>query len=109
MPSKFTQPPFNFYDGKIDPVEHVSHYIHMMSLHTRNDALMCKVFPSILRPTALRWFNGLQKGSVHSFVELIQEFGARFVMCSRVLQPVDALLFMKMKVGETFRSYASRY
>ena len=24
-------------------------------------------------------------------------------------QPVDALLFMKMRVGETLRSYASRY
>ena len=26
-PSKFTRPPFNSYDGKTDPVEHVSHYI----------------------------------------------------------------------------------
>ena len=29
--------------------------------------------------------------------------------CSRVQQPVDALLSMKMRVGETLRSYASRY
>ena len=71
MPSKFTQPPFNSYDRKTDPVKHVSHYIHMMSLHTRNDVLMCKVFPSSLSPTALRWFNGLRKGSIHSFAELI--------------------------------------
>ena len=41
MLSRFTQPPFNSYDGKTDSVEHVSHYIHMMSLHTHNDALMC--------------------------------------------------------------------
>ena len=90
-------------------MEHVSHYIHMMFLHTHNDALMCKVFPSSLRPTALRWFNRLRKGSIRSFAELIQEFGARFVTCSRVLQPVDALLSIKMGVGETFRSYASQY
>ena len=38
MPSKFTRPPFNSYDGKTDPVEHVSHYIHMMSLHTTRHA-----------------------------------------------------------------------
>ena len=30
-------------------------------------------------------------------------------MCSRVLQPVDVLLSMKMRVGETLRSYTSRY
>ena len=61
MPSRFMRPPFNSYDRRTDPVEHVSHYIHMMSLYIHNDALMCKVFPSSLGPTALRWFNGLQK------------------------------------------------
>ena len=54
MPDRFTRPPFNSYDEKTDPVEHVSHYIQMMSLHTHNDALMCKVFSSSLGPTALR-------------------------------------------------------
>ena len=54
IPSRFTWPPFNSYNGRIDPVEHVSHYIHMMSLHTHNDALMCKVFPLSLGPMALR-------------------------------------------------------
>ena len=70
---------------------------------------MCKVFPSSLGPTTLRWFNGLREGSIHSFAELIQEFGVRFVTCSRVSQLVDALLSMKMRVRETLRSYASWY
>ena len=77
-------------------MEHVSHYIHMMSLHTHNDALMCKVFPLSLGLTTLRWFNGLRKGSIRSFAELIQEFGAWFVTCSQVPQLVDALLSIKM-------------
>jgi len=80
-----------------------------MSLHTHNNVLMCKVFPSSLGPTTLRWFNGLKKGSIHSFSELIQEFGVRFMTCSQVPQPVDALLLMKMRVGETLHSYANRY
>ncbi|XP_075640287.1 uncharacterized protein LOC142612041 [Castanea sativa] len=70
---------------------------------------MCKVFPSSLNPTALRWFNGLRKGSIHSFSELIQEFGVRFMTCSQVPQPVDALLSMKMGAGETLRNYTNRY
>ena len=57
----------------------------------------------------MRWFNGLRKGSIHSFSELIQEFGARFITCNQVPQPVDALLSMKMRIGETLRNYASRY
>ena len=102
MLSRFTRPLFNSYDGKTDPVEHVSHYIQMMSLHSRNDALMCKVFPSSLGPTALRWFNGLRKGSICSFGQLIEEFGVQFMTCSQVPQPVDALLPTKMGAEETF-------
>ena len=106
---RFMRPPFNSYDGKTDPIEHVSHYIQMMSLHNHNDALMCKVFPSSLNPTTLRWFKGLRKGLIHSFSELIQEFGVRFMTYSQVPQPVDALLPIKMGTRETLRSYANRY
>ena len=109
MPSRFTRPPFNFYDGKTDLVEHVSLYIQMMSLHSQNDALMSKVFPSSLRPTALRWSNGLRKGLIYSFAELIQEFGVQFMTYSRVPQLVDALLSMKMGAGETLRIYTSQF
>ena len=109
MPSKFTRPPFNSYDGIMDLVEHVSHYIHIMSLHTHNNALMCKVFSSSLGPMTLRWFNGLRRSSIHSFAELIQEFGARFVTYSRVPQPVDVLLSIKIRVSETLRNYTSWY
>ena len=108
-PSKFTRPLFNSYDGKTDLVEHVSPYIQMVSLHSHNDALMCKVFPSSLWPTTLRLFNGLRKGSIHSFAELIQEFGVCFMTYSRVPQPVDALLSIKMRAGETLCSYTSQY
>ena len=71
MSKRFTRPPFTIYDGKIDSMEHVSYYIQMMSLYSRNDGLMCKVFPSSLGSTIMRWFNGLWKGSIHNFRELM--------------------------------------
>ncbi|XP_065624849.1 uncharacterized protein LOC136065497 [Quercus suber] len=109
MSGRFSRPSFILYDGKTDPFEHVSHYIQMMSLYNQNDALMCKVFPSSLEPTILRWFNGLRKGSIHNSGELIQEFEDQFMTCSWVPQLVDALLSMKMGVGENLLSYASWY
>ena len=60
MPRHFTRPSFTIYDEKIDPAEHVSHYIQMMSLYSQNDGLMCKVCPSSLGPKTMRWFNGLR-------------------------------------------------
>ena len=73
MLRRFSRPPFISYDGKTDPVEHVNHYIQIMSLYNQNYALMCNLYPSSLRPTALRWFNGLRKGLIHNFGKLIQE------------------------------------
>ena len=70
----FNRPPFTCYNGKPNPVEHVSHYIQMMSQYSQNNRLMCQVFPSSLRPTTMRWFSGLRKGSIHSFEEFIQAF-----------------------------------
>ena len=80
MPKHFTRSPFTCYSGKTD-VEHVSHHIQLTALYSRNDGLMCKVFPSSLGPTAMRWFNSLRNGSIHSFDELIQAFRAHFITC----------------------------
>ena len=51
-------------------MEHVSHFNQRMVVHSKNEALMCKVFPSSLGPVAMRWFDGLVAGSINSFKEL---------------------------------------
>ena len=87
---------FTMYNGRIDPVEHVSHFNQRMVVHSKNETLMCKVFPSNLGPVAMRWFDGLKEGSINSFKELTRAFEARFVTCSRVPRSLDFLLSMTM-------------
>ena len=70
LPLQFNQPAFTIYNGRIDPVEHVSHFNQRMVVHSKDEALMCKVFPSSLGLVAMKWFNGLRAGSVDSFKEL---------------------------------------
>ena len=65
-------------------------------MHSKNETLMCKVFPSSLGAVAMRWFDGLGVNSIDSFKELTQAFGSRFITCSRVPQPLDSLLSMAM-------------
>ena len=81
---QFTQPTFTMYNGKTDPVEHVSHFNQRMTVHSKDEALMCKVFPSSLRLVAMRWFDSLKPDSINSFKELTQAFGSRFITCRRV-------------------------
>lgn len=69
MPRQFNRPLFIIYNGKTDPIKHMSHYIRMMSLYSQNDGLICKVFPSSLGSTAMRWFNDLRKGFIRNFGE----------------------------------------
>ena len=52
------------------------------------------------------------KHHTHSFGSLkhvTRAFGARFVTCSRVPKPLDSLLSMAMREGETFKTYLDRY
>ena len=57
----------------------------------------------------MRWFDGLRTNSISSFKKLTQSFYSRFITCSRVPQPLDSLLSMSMRVGESMKVYAERY
>ena len=70
LPRQFHQPTFTIYNGRTDPVEHVSQFNQRMAVHSKDEALMCKVFPSSLGPMAMRWFDGLRPNSINSFKQL---------------------------------------
>ena len=109
LPWQFNQSTFSLYNGRTDPVEHVSHFNQKMAVHSKDETLMCKIFLSILGPMAMRWFNGLKANSIDSFKKLTQSFGARFITCSRVPLPLGYLLSMSMREGETLKAYSDRY
>ena len=57
----------------------------------------------------MRWFDGLRVNSIDSFKELTQAFGSRFITCSRVPRPLDSLLYLFVREGETLKMYSNRY
>jgi hypothetical protein len=109
FPARFVPPNLAVYDGKGDPVRHLSRYRQSMALHTSNDALMCRIFPSSLGEVGLRWFDRLDHGSIRSWQEMSKSFTARFITNTRKLKEIDALLALKMKAEETLKSYSTRY
>ena len=46
LPRQFNQPTFTLYTGRSDLVEHVNHFNQKMVIHSKDKALMCKIFPS---------------------------------------------------------------
>ena len=93
----------------MDPMEHVSHFNQRMVVHSKNEVLMYKVFPSSLGPIAIRWFDGLGADSINSFKGLTQAFGSRFITFGRVPRPLGSLLSLSMQEGETLKIYSDRY
>ena len=109
LPRRFQQPAFSIYNGNTDPVEHVSQFNQRMAVHSKDEALMCKVFLSNLGPAAMKWFNGLKANSIDSYRQLTQAFGSHFIMNSRAPQPLSALLSLSRRDGETLKAYLGRY
>ena len=96
LPRRFHQPTFTIYNGQIDPVEHMTHFNQRMDVHSKDETLMCKEFPSSLGPVAMRWFDGLKANSIDSFKELTLEFGSHFITCTTTPLPIDSLLSLSM-------------
>ena len=109
LPRRFHQLMFIIYNGRMDPVEHVSYFSQRMVVHSKDEALMCKVFPFSLGPVAMRWFDGLRAGSIYSFKEFTWAFGSRFITCTRVPRPIDSLLSLSMRERETLKMYSDRH
>ena len=86
-----------------------THFNQRMTIYSRKKALMCKVFPSNLGPITMKWFDGLEDGSIGSYEELTKTFGAKFVTCSRIPRPLDSLLSMAKREGESLKTYLDRY
>ena len=70
LPRRFNQLTFSLYNGWTDLVDHVSHFNQKMVVHSKDEALMCKIFPSSLGLMVMRWFNGLRASSIDSFKKL---------------------------------------
>ena len=109
LPRRFNQPAFAIYNGRADPIEHVSQFNQKMAIYSQNEALMCKIFPSSLGSMAMRWFNSLKTNSIGSYKQLTQAFCSRFITNTRVPRPLSSLLSLSMHEGETLKAYSDRY
>ena len=74
LPRRFHQPTFAMYNSRTDPVEHVSQFKQKIVVHSQDETLLCKVFPSSLGPMPMRWFDGPRTNSISSFKKLTQSF-----------------------------------
>ena len=78
-------------------MEHVSHFNQRMTVHSKDEALVCKVFLSSMGPVAMTWLDGLRANSIDSFNELTRSFGSNFITCISAFRPINSLLSLSMR------------
>jgi hypothetical protein len=109
LPERFTALRFETYNGRTDPVAHISHYQQRMALCQYNDPLMCRLFPSSLGEVALRWFNQLGKRTISSWNQMAEAFVVHFITNSQRTKEMDALITLKLEEGESLKDYVTRF
>ena len=58
---------FESYDRTSDPIDHLKAFRTMMLLHGMPDAILCRVFPSILKEATKNWYLALKSDTIFSF------------------------------------------
>ena len=74
-----------------------------MSLYFCRDAVLCKVFPTILGTQGSLWFNKLSLRSIRSFRDLERAFLACLVTTNKDKNEVDSLIGLRKRPEETLR------
>nr|XP_028964702.1 uncharacterized protein LOC114827174 [Malus domestica] len=80
-----------------------------MALEGDDEALMCKLFPSSLSGSSLTWFKQLKPRSIGSFTDLYEVFISQYVCNRRPRKDVTILFSTKQNVGESLKSYITRF
>ena len=108
-PRSFSIPPFSMYDGSSDLYDHMFHYNQAMILNTRDDRLLCKVFPASLKGPALDWFHKLPSGSINTFSELWAAFVSQYLCSVRQKGNISSLQSILKREDKSIRDFTRRF
>ncbi|XP_038685719.1 uncharacterized protein LOC119985499 [Tripterygium wilfordii] len=100
---------FEAYDGKSNPIAHITAYTRKMALWADRDALMCKMFPTNLGYTVVKWFHQLPENSISSWNQLASRFVFIFISNTREHITIDMLLSTRHREGKSLGDFTSRY
>ncbi|GKU88075.1 hypothetical protein SLEP1_g2380 [Rubroshorea leprosula] len=81
----------------------------IMRIQNANDAMMCKVFPAILKSTTKRWYHKLPKHSIDSYSQLAKLFSNKFASQREIKRTANELMQVHQKEGESLRDYMQRF
>lgn len=84
-------------------------YKSIMGLVTNDEAVLCKVFPSILFDKALTWFTSLRSGTIDGWSNLEKHFLNKFSTARTIPKTRCDLVNIKQMEGKFLLSYLDQF
>jgi len=109
LPGTWNNPTLDKYDGTTDPYEQVNVYLTQIGLHTTEDALRFRIFPTSLKGAALSWFTRLPAQSIDCFDTHATKFGAQFTTSRPHHLSLIALVNIRQEKSESLRAFMDRF
>ena len=109
LPTKFSMPQVETYDGSRDLLNHLESFETLMHLQGVSDEIMCRAFPTTLKGLVRVWFNKLAPNTIYTFKELSGHFVTHFIGGQRYKRSLVSLLNIKQQDDESLRSYMTRF
>ncbi|KAM1342521.1 hypothetical protein ACFX2F_006835 [Malus domestica] len=108
-PRKFNLPHFTSFRGDEDPNRHLMPYRNVMTFYANNDALMWKIFATMLQGERQDWFHTLLPCSIWNFSELSLVFTKEYLSYRSIKKKSDHLFNMKNDLNKSLRTYVKRF
>lgn len=100
---------FVLYSGQSWPLDHICQYNSIMGLETKDEAILCKAFPSTLSHKVLTLFTSLKLGAIDSWSALEKLFLDKFSTASTIPRTRGDLANIKQRDDESLLSYQDRF
>ncbi|XP_019256304.1 PREDICTED: uncharacterized protein LOC109234693 [Nicotiana attenuata] len=109
LPTGFTMPKFDLYDGHGDPVAHLRGFCSKMRGAGGKDELLMAYFSQSLSGSALEWYTRQDHGRWYTWDDLTQAFACHFQYNLEIVPDRLSLIKLEKKPGESFREYGFRW
>jgi len=107
-PPKFKPSTLHMYNSKSSPNQHIYYLRSQTGNVIDNDAIMARLFISILKGVAFDWFRSLPSGSFISWIDLETRFFSRFYE-DDIEVTIDNLFSTVQKGGESVQEYIESF
>lgn len=109
VPENFKPPHLSVFDGKSDPMEHITTFNTSMAVVGAPDSLKSKLLAGTLSDAALRWYMNLPRFSILNYQDMTRKLIQQFSASRHRKVPATTLFNVRQGHNESLRDYLARF